>query len=96
MVLVDEESVLDLPEPRAFQLMTHWEWFLDKVDPDVIRIERSPKGPVGPGTVFTEMLKTSPISRLTAHATVTSVEAPKRMAFDVSGPGTGRRRLYQL
>lgn len=85
---VDESTLLAMPQEAAFRLLTRWETFLDRVDEDVVSITRTPEGPVGPGTVFAETLR-APVGKLAMRATVTTVDAPHRMDFDLAGPGVG-------
>ncbi len=85
---VDESTLLAMPQEAAFRLLTRWETFLDRVDEDVVSITRSPHGPVGPGTVYAETLK-APIGKLDLRATVTKIDAPRRLDFDLAGPGVG-------
>ncbi len=83
---IEVSTTVKGPPDQVFALVSQWDLFLDKIDPDVKSITRVTDGPVGVGTRYREVLKPGPVA-MTMHVDFTEFDAPNRLAFSGRGPG---------
>ena len=83
---VEASTTLKGPPDQVFALISQWDLFHDKVDPDIKAVTRVTDGPVGVGTRYREVMKPGPVA-MTVHTEFTEFDPPNRLAFSGRGPG---------
>ena len=83
---VEASTMLKGSADQVFALISQWDLFHDKVDPDIKEVTKVMDGPVGVGTKCREVMKPGPIA-MTMRVDFTESDGPNRLAFSGHGPG---------